>query len=483
MGIFNFGAVFSTAGDIKAGDTGSGDAQYAADELLGAYKDLTYHECRNIYRYWPLGKRIASALPNFAMSAGRTFQIGEDLPEVVDALEKAAKELNIEAVANRAAIYSRIYGLSFIYAAADKSSEEPLLLKDLQNSSFKLNVLDPLSYGGSIVIDNNPVSTTFGLPVSLRIRGHKVHTQRLCVVYNDIPLYYKYTPSSFSFSGPSIYQNMTLLIRSWNRAVIALQRLATKAAGMVVKVKDTQYATGIHIEAIQKNLELIRSIENDGIASIRVGEEVDFFALTGVQEVDVILQKLHSALMMALSDTPSGILLDKNLAQSMSDGDNDMKAIIIAVDRFRKDLLAPIYKFVDKFLCYRAFAPQLIKEVKEAYPDLYRDKTEKQILAEWLEGFSYEFNDLYPQTENEQADTASKKLDNLTKIKELGGELSGIEEAINSSIKPFGNIDFVLDEEKLAEQDELNSDSSRESGEESREAAKTIDSPDEGAEH
>lgn len=440
---FNFGGKGGGASD-------AGDSTYSNDELLGAYRDLTYEECRDIYRYWPLGKRVATALPNFAMSSGRTFSVKENLPEVVRALEEAESALKIPQVVNKAAIYSRVYGLSFVYVASDSSEcppDKPLSKEEFLHSSCRFNVLDPLSAGGSIQIDNDSLSPTFGLPIYLKVKGKTVSPSRLHLCFNDIPLYYKFNPSSFSFGGPSIYQNMTLLIRSWNRTVLSLQRLATKAASIVVKRKDGSGITGAQVQALNKNLTAIRSMENDGILSMRVGEEVEFFALNGLSEIDSICNRLNSMLMMALSDTPSGILLDKNLSTGLADGDNDMKAIIIATDRFRKDILKPIYNFLDKFLCYKAFTPELISEIKEKYPELYRDKSDESILTELLDSYSFEFNELYPQSENEKEDTSSKKLDNLLKLKELGAESSGLEEAVNASDVLKG-VDIVLHEQQ-----------------------------------
>lgn len=426
-----------------SGDTG--DASYTQDALLGAYRDLSYEECRDIYRYWPLGKRIASALPNFAMSAQRKFVVKDAPDEVNSKLAEVANELNIDEIVKRCAVYARIYGLASIYVAHKRDSKQPLSYKDVQQEGFTLNVLDPLSMGGSIQIDNDSLSPTFGKPISVSIRGKAVNPNRICVVYNDIPLFYKFNPSSFAFSGPSIYQNMTLLIRAWNRGIIALQRLATKAAAMVKTTKETANVTGFNIRAVQQNLEMIRSIENDGIASIRSGDTLEFFALTGVQEVDVIIQQINTGLMMALSDTPSGILLDKNLSVGLNDGSEDMKAILMAVDNFRFHVLKPLYLFIDKYLCYKAFTPEFIMSIIEQYPDLYRNKQANTVLTEWMQNYSFEWGELYPQNENEKADTQSKVLDNLLKIKEMGAEVSCLEDAINQL--QFFDVDFVLKEQ------------------------------------
>ena len=466
MGFLGFGGNSNKA--ASTGDTGAGDSIYTQDELLGAYKDLSYEECRDIYRFWPLGKRVASALPNFAMSAGRKFIIKDAPPEVIDKLEKTAQDMGIEQIVNNTCIYARIYGLAFIYLANKNTPDKPFLYKDILEP-HNFNILDPLAMGGSVRIDIDPTSPNFNKPVDYRIKGNLVHSKRIFYCTNDIPLYYKWNPSSYSWSGPSIYQNMTLLIRSWNRSIIAIQRMATKAASIIVKRKDISYDSGISLKALKYNLEMIRNMENDGIAGIRVGEEIEFFQLTGIAEIDVIINKLHSALMMALNDTPSGILLDKNLAQSMSDGDNDMKAIIIAVDKFRKDTLTPIYNFLDKFMLYKAFDSGFIKNIIKQYPDLYEGMGVNMIRETWMGNYSFEYNNIYPLSDNEMADTQSKHLDNMTKIKDLGGDLASIEEFINN-IYPEG--DFILSEENLPKEGEELSTSSQ------GESAKGIDSPD-----
>lgn len=436
-----------TAGN-SSGDTG--DAVYTNSPLLGAYRDLTYIECRDIYRYWPLGKRIASALPNFAMSAQRKFVVKDAPPEVNERLTEEANDLSLDETIKRATIYARIFGLASIFVSQeDAKANAPLTYKDIQKKGFTFNVLDPLSMGGSVQVDNNPLSPTFSEPININIHGEMVHQGRVKVIYNDIPLFYKFNPSSFAFSGPSIYQNMTLLIRSWNRAIIAMQRLATKAAAMVKTTKDSPNVSGMSLRAVEHNLALIRSIENDGIASIRNGDTLEFFQLSGVQEVDAIIQQMNTALMMALSDTPSGILLDKNLSVGLNDGSEDMKAILMAVDNFRFRMLKPLYVFVDKFLCYKAFTPEFVQQMIKEYPDLYRGKKPGVVLTEWMQNYSFEWGELYPQSENEKADTQSKILDNLVKIQGLGADTASLEEALNQL--QYFETDFVLKEQEGGE--------------------------------
>ena len=477
---FGFGAQSSSATD-------SGNASYdARDELLGAFKDLSYEECRDIYRYWALGKRMATSLPQFAMSAGRTLRCGFDIPEANQALADVSREIECEQVAFQAAVYARIYGISFIYASGEIEPELPIDFEYMQSGKpFKFNVLDPLANGGSVQIDLDPLSPTFQKPLGTFIQGRAAHSNRVKVCQNDLPLYLKFTPSNHSFASPSIYQNMTLLIRSWNRAIISLQRMATKGSALVLKSKDGGNLTNaLNKAAMGLNLELLRSMENDGIGQIKVGEDVSFFGLQGVQEIDIIIQKIQNALMMALGDTPSGILLDQYLSSGFSDGDNDMKTIVIAVERFRNNVLTPIYNFIDKFICYRAYTPELLNYIKNNY-DYFAKMSELEIFEELMSSFNFEYGEVYPQTDNERADTIGKRLDSVIKLKELGVEVNQLEASINA-IDAFGSeIKYNIDAERLFMQDFYTSggeenqlDYDREAYKKNSEVAKGIDTRD-----
>lgn len=437
-----FGASAGTSGD----ESGFGDALYTNNELLGAYKDLSYVECRDIYRYWSLGKRIATSLPNFAMSAEREFTCGEHPQEIIDEFKKVATELDIDNIIKKTAIYARVYGLASLFVACNGEGvklTDALSYEKIQNNDIVFNSLDPLAMGGGVQVEMSPLSTNFQKVKNASVGGQQVHTKRLCTIYNDIPLHLKFNPSSYSFSGSSVYQNMTLLIRSWNRCIVALQRLATKGGALVKTSKAVPTATGINVSAVEKNLDLIRKMENDGIASIQIGEELNGFQLTGASEVDTIIQQMNSALMMALSDTPSSILLDKNLAQGFGEGSEDMKAILMAVDSFRLSILRPLYSFADKFIKYKAWSPEFILKIKQENPDLYGDMSVTMIMQQWLQDFKAEFGNIYPETKKDEIEYVSTQLDILNKIKDLGSDEESIGEAL-SQINAFDGIDFII---------------------------------------
>lgn len=446
MSIFSsISTMFSSA---TAGlDTGSGDASYNNSPLLGVYKPLSYKECANIYKYWPLGKRVATALPNFASTSPSELGVKGTPEEVKQRLEKVFKDLKLEEAVTKLTVYTRIFGSSSIYLASKTlKPDEALTYEKAQKADFRLNVLDPLALGNGVLIDNDPLSMNFGLPTTKSIRGAKVHESRLFLLQQEYPLYYEWNQSNWSFGGPSIYTNMSQLIRTWNICFIAIQRLATKSSAMYANLKETPNTTSINITSSRRNLELIRELENDGIVGLRNGESINFFPTSSVGSfINEIISVTNTALMMALSDTPSGILLDKNLSTGLADGSEDMKAILMSVDRFRNNLMRPVTDFLSKLLCYKAFSPKFLQEIKSKFPDLYRTKSVENMLDEFVANFEWKFGELYPQTISQLVEEQKNKLEILRSIKEFGGNIDSIEEAINS-LNCFEGVDFTLDE-------------------------------------
>lgn len=452
-------------GNTSSSESGYGDSHYSDDELLGAYRDLSYQECKNIYRYWPLGKRIASQLPNFAMSAPREIIVKDAPSAVIEQFNKTADSVNLDKQVRKCSIYARIYGLAAMFVACENvKSSDNLTQKDVINNRIVFNVLDPLNIS-SVRVEQDASSLFYQKVKQITINGNDtVGSKRATVVFNDIPLYLKFNPSTFSFSGASVYQNMTGLIKSWNRSIVSLERMATKAGSIIVKGKDRSHTSGLTLGAINKNLELIRNMQNDGIANIGEGE-VEFFQLSGIQEVDSLINSLNTSLMMALSDTPSAILLDKNLSNGFNDGSEDMKAIIMAVDNFRKLVLSPLYDFADPFIMYKAWDDEFVEQIKADYPNDYRGLSNVEIVQQWTKGFSFNWGNLYPEPEKDKIETNSARLDLLTKAKELGANLQDIQEELNS-LEIFGN-DMELSEKYI---EDFDSDSDEDTADEDDES-------------
>lgn len=399
---------------------------------------LAYMDCQNIYTYWGLGKRIAHALPRFATSAPREIVIQEAPPEAVEEFKNASKKLKQDDLCYRASVFCRIYGMSGLFVAykgqADKNDGrrniENLTIKDVQNGKIVFNALTPLNLSGT-VYNQDALSTRFQKPETIVVAGETVGSRRATVIQNNEPVYLRFSTSNFTFSGVSVFQNMVRLIKAWHRAIISLERMSTKASSIVFKEGVRGKMTGIIAGASKTALQKIKDMENDGAVSIDSNGEVTFFPLTGVQEVDAILKGLEREITQALDDTPTAILLDKSLSNGLSEGSEDMKAIIMAVNNFRKDFLDPLYALTDPYVQAYAWNDSFIVKIIKKYPDKYLGYTVSQIRQLWQESFSFTHGNIYPQSEKEVQETNKLILENIKIASELGAESADIESEIN----------------------------------------------------
>lgn len=449
-------------------ELGYGDANYSDDSILDDGELLDYKQCMNIYRYWPLGKRIATSLPNFALSAPREV-IFKDLPkDFVDRFIEIEEEYDIISIIKKTSIYMRIFGVSALFISCEnKKPNEPLTFKDLEKNKIVFNIQDPLNLNG-MKIGLNPLEPTYQKVYDIRINGKKVHPSRCYVGFNDLSFYLQYIPSNFNFGSHSIYQNMYKMIRSWNRCVIALERMATKGGSLVYKNREKGALNSIIATASKKSLQLIREMQNDGAVSIDRDDSIEFFNLSGIDAVDNIITQMNQILLMALNDTPAAILLDKELAQGFGNGAEDMKAILMAVDNFRRDTLKDIYAFVDKYLLYVTLSNSFLEEMKEKYSQDLGDYSIEELREKAISSFKYTWGNLYPETEATRVDNQSKKLENLIKLKELGANLSDIEQIINNDDKLYQE-EITLEESNIESTELFNEDNNDDSTDTSEE--------------
>lgn len=428
-------------------ETGFGDSEYA-DPILGVTEPLSYQQCKDIYTYWPLGRRVASSLPTFALSAGREFSFGDFPGDCASRFVDTLTFYGIDDLVKHCAIYARVFGLAGIYVVCDKVDEtKPLTHEDIQESVIGFNLLDPLILNG-VDIDQNPLSLNYQKITAVKINGAVTNPKRVVTIFNDMTFYLRWVTSTFNWGSTSIYQNMVALIKSWNRCVLALERIATKAGALVVKSRDGSVLNAVTLNAAKRTLNLIRNLQNDGAASVEKDTDIEFFSLTGVGEVDAIIEQMNSLILMALSDTPASLLLDKELARGFSDGREDMKSLLIAVDSFRRNSLSPLYAFLDKIMLSKAFNDSFLNTLKEKYPQDLNNTPNSVLREEIMASYKFTWGNLYPDTETETLENQGLKLDNLMKLKDLGANLSDIETLINGDYELYSH-EITLEKENL----------------------------------
>ena len=446
MGVISglFSGLTSRGGE----EQGYGDSSYGADSLLGIVHYLSYQECKDIYTYWPLGKRIATALPNFAMSAERNVHFGELPPIVNEVFKEACVSYKVDNIVKQTAVYARVFGMAALYVSHTKADAvKPLKNSDYQNGEVGFNVLDPLIVNG-IQISQNPLEYSYQRLENIKVNGVEVDGSRVVAVFNDLPFYLRWVPSTYNWGSPSVYQNMYGLIKSWNRCVVALERMATKAGSIIIKSRDGAVISGLIAEAARKTLNLIRNMQNDGAALVEKDADVEFFNLTGVDVVDSIVTQMNQLILMALADTPSAILLDKDLAQGFGEGSEDMKALLMAVDTFRHQILKPLYDFIDGVVLRVAFNDSKLTEIlNEHKKDLNGIKDTATLRETIFKEYKFEWGNLYPETEATKLDNATKQLQNLATLQQLGANHKDLEELVNKS-QIFGiDSDITLEKQ------------------------------------
>lgn len=436
-------------------EEGSGDSLYnEKDPLLGITNELTYTDCLNIFKYWPLGVRIATALPNFALSVNRKI-LFEDFPkEVIDHFLETERALNVKNIIKNHCYNIRIFGSSCLFIQTDEDYDSAITMKTIQNAkSLRIIHATPLiTSGSSINID--PLSPNYLYPTNVLILNRSVHLSRVIWTNNNEPMYLQWNSASFNYAGRSSYANMIDVIKYWNKATVALQRIASKAGGIIVKNREGGILNSIVVNSTNKFLDVIRKMTNDGIASINHGDDIELFNINGVSEVEIIINKFNEILQLALTDTPTAILLDERLAKGFGNGEEDFKALLIAVEAYRESILDHIYKKIDTIVMYRAFTDDFIRDLQSTYKSDFKNMSIDEIKNKLLDSFSYEWESLYPESEAVKQDNRGRKLDNLMKLKELGVTLSDIESIVNSDKDLFEQNLTFEEPEPLTEEDE-----------------------------
>ena len=417
-------------------------------------------DCEHIYTYWAMGKRIIHSLIRFAFSAQREITISDAPTEAVDAFKKAALKYKQDEIIQRAAAYCRLYGMAGMFAAVDSDKikdGDNLTVKDCSANKIAFNALNPLNLSGTY-FNQDANSVKFMKPEKIYVAGQPVGSKRAVVIQTGEPLYLRFSDTSFTFSGVSVFQNMVRLIKAWQWAIISLERMAIKAGSIVHKEGRGGKSSGIGVTAAKKSAELLKQLRSGGVATIGQDGDVTFFPLTGVAEVDAITNNLNREIMFALDDTPAPVLLGKDISNGLAEGTEEMKAVVIAVENFRKDVLTPLYKFSDSYIMALAWTDDVVKKIAGKADakgkKLYAKMSPTEIRQLWERSFTYEYGNLFPTPEKDEQETNGVILDNLTKAKGLGMDIGDIEEEINER-KIFKN-DIELNENNLTPEPEEN---------------------------
>ena len=415
----------------------------------------TYQDCKNIYTSHSLGKRLVNSIVEFSLSTQRKIVIQDAPQEVVNRYNKTLKDYKIDKLVKKVACLNRVYGMSALYVSTSKKDDDYQNLKrsDVMDNQIYFKALDP--YNFAIDINQNALSPLFLEASNPRVQNTKVGGKRIFVNFNGDPIYLDFTQSALNFAGRSVYQNMYRFLRTWSLLFVALERIALKASSILItKEGGNNSSDSKSLEVAMRSAELVKQMEQGQVAFLLNGEHAEFFNLNGASEIGAMISELKMGLAIALDDTPASILLDKELSNGLSEGSEDMKAVIMKVNTFRSLYIDPIYEFLDSYLFYKAWDDAFIKDFlkKGSNTASYEGLSLQEIRRIWIESFSYVWESVYPKTPDEETKEKNDVLDRLEKVKNLGADSQSIQEVLNSS-KVF-DMEITIKNESLLDNED-----------------------------
>lgn len=399
--------------------------------------NLDYETCKQIYRVSTIAKRVVEALVNFSMSADREITVQTAPPEAIERFNKMALELQQEDIIKSTLYNSRIYGVGGLFVALrnkedDKEDYETKpCFDDADKFDFKFITLDPLNMSGTR-IEQDPLSFNFLEFIDYKVGTIATNKKRLLITTALKPLYLDNFSTLIPFAPPSIFNNIYELLISYDRALEDIDSLLYKAGAIVHKYPAGSKLGGVKLDAIQQSQKILQQKNNGSIISITNDSSLENFPINSLSGLIETINKLENSITVGINDTPASILFDRSLSNGFSDGDKDKQTEVSLVKSFQQHKLKPLYELTDYYIMLKAWDNSFINEMKEIYSEL-QTKSNAEIFRTWVEDFTYEFGNLFPEPESVVQDINAKKLNNLKLAIELGANLSDVQEELNES--------------------------------------------------
>lgn len=416
---FNFDKMFSFGSEIL---------ESSQEKFLS----ISYMKCRYYYEKFSLGKRLVESLPKFALSNKRVIIMQDAPQEVVDQYEKVFREYKALQTIRDFCFYTRIYGMAGLFVATDDNNNNENLTKgEVKKHEIRFNVLDPKSIAG-LNISQDPLSFNYQRIVGATINGRRVGSSRFFTAMNGTPIFLQFESSNFNFGGRSVFNNMEETIEAWQEVWYSLKKIAWKAGSVLIEGSGGSVTSGASVEAKTKSVETLENMRS-GVAFMPPNTSANMMQLSGIDGMVSILNELKAVLSMSLNDTPTAILLDRELSNGLSEGREDMNAVETAVNNYREEYLEPVFDFIDSYLFYKAWDDKFLDSLRVKYPSKYSTIGNEQLREFFIQQFQYEWQSIRPETRKEKMENNKSVLEQLELAKNLGANLADIEKELNES--------------------------------------------------
>jgi|SRR5580700_1392155 hypothetical protein len=391
-----------------------------ADEIEPG-TEPSYQVCKALYTLHPLGAKMAEAPIRMAQSQPRTVTVQNHPPEVAEEFELVWTQFCCQTHILNLRCLSRVYGMaSLVLGCKDAPTDQALDMKKLWELPIFFNVFDPLNMSGSAIMNQVPNTPEFNQVVRVVCNGKNYHRSRFRVVMNEQTIYIDFTPSTFGFTGRSVYQRALYPMKSYIKTMIANDSIAGKIALFIAKLKSPGGVINKVMQGIAafKRM-LLKAATNGEIATIDLTEEIETLDMNNVDTAgtfarDNILKDCATA-----ANMPAKLLQNETMIGGMAEGTEDAKNISKYIDGERLEM-KPDYDWFDNIIRYRAWMnPAFFTRIKSLYPEEYENVTHEAAFSEWCRAFKATWPSMLVEPPGEQAKGEAVKFEAMVAVAEL----------------------------------------------------------------
>ena len=377
----------------------------------------SYQLCKVIYLCHPMGAKMVETPVKLAMSQQREISIPNS-PETLiqEAFLAEWKALKIDATIQQCAFISRTYGIgSVVFGAVDQPTDTPIALQSMADLQIYFNALDPLNTSGSLVLNQDPNAPDFQKVTAISAAGQKYHFSRSCTLMNEAPVFLGYTNSAYGYVGRSVFQRALFPLKSFITSMEADHEIMTKAAVVVIKIKNpgsiTDKISGA-VNQIKRNL--FKTARNGNTISIGTDDSVETLNLQNVDKAVTVVRSNIIENIASSAVMPPALLLSDGYAGVLSNGSEDFKATVQYINGVR-EWLDPLYAFFDNLVMYRAWSPAFYRRVQAQFPE-YQNVSYEEAFYQWKNSFVAAWPSLLIEPESEKSKVDKVKLDSVVAL-------------------------------------------------------------------
>lgn len=366
--------------------------------------EVSYETAKLLMAYHPLGDKLTLTPVELAQSQDRLITI-QDGPEdeLKEAFENEWEALKATDHIRTLGQLSRGYGITSLAMISEGTpSSRPINKRDLWKAEIGFNILDPLNTAGSLVLSQDPRSTTFQKVTGISIGGEPVHRSRSVTLQNGSPLYILWTSSAYGFTGRSVFQRILYPLKTYVEAMIANRLVVIKSGVIVAKMKGPgSIVTELMQRVAGQKRDLVKEAALGSVLSIGVDESIETLNFQNMQGPFEAARKFNLDDIATGAGMPAILINQETFAEGFGEGTEDAKKVAKHVRGWRV-WLDPTYAWMDDIVMCRAWNPEFYERIQRKYPDRYGQVPFAAAFYRWQNNFRAIWPNFLEEPESEE---------------------------------------------------------------------------------